>query len=75
MSQKERQKKLEELNKLVEIKLIIVGYNKTELAALLGIGLLTFYRKLAGENKFTLNEIQDLARRLEFSNEELLKIF
>lgn len=74
MSKQERQRKHEQLNKSICIKLIEWNYSKTEVAKMLHMSLSSFYNRLNNPDTFTYKELQTLFHHLKFTPEEQLKV-
>lgn len=60
---------------LLEGLMKIKGVSKADLAAQLGINLSSLYRRLSGENDFSLSEIKQIQKVLNLTTDEVVKIF
>lgn len=49
--------------------------NNRQMAAALGINVATLSAKINGHREFTRDEINDIAKFLDLSNQELIRIF
>lgn len=58
----------------VASKLILYGYNKHELAILIGFSHASLYKKLNDPEGFTLKELRRLFTVLKFTDEEKLNV-
>lgn len=60
---------------LLEGLMKIRGVSKADLAAQLGINLSSLYRRLSGENDFSLSEIKKIQRILDLNTTDVVLIF
>lgn len=56
-----------------EMKKKFVSYE--EMAKVIGRDLTTFYRKMNGENKFNVEEVNAIRNKLNLSNKKTIEIF